>query len=705
MKLSIQRAIVLMAIGLVVATALTLSLANTLQNFSFTSKMENTVEETTKNQIAAGTRAVANIVSTQGESLAQAVEKNLKVAENELARAGGFNLGGGAIRWDAKNQTTGTVTTLTLPEARIGNQPLGQVKNPATTVPVIDSTAALVGDTVTIFQRMNSDGDMLRVATNVINDKEERAIGTFIAAKNEDGSENAVLKAVLTGETYSGTAEVLGQGYVTMYKPLKVNGTVTGMLYVGVKQESVATLRDAVLGNKVGANGYVMTLNTTGAQAGKVRFADDENLHGKTITDVKDANGKAYLVEAIQQAPKLGENEVGTIAFEDPDHGPSAAHFLYYKPWDWTIVAVTRDADFSEATEQIAASRAAMLFTSAIATIFVVIAGALAVLWAARKLTAPILTLRDRMIEIADGDGDLTARVDEDEITEVGQLGHAFNRFISKLAGTIAGVTNSARQVSASTAEVASLTADLERAATQSAQEAAQAGEQAENVADSVRTAAAATEEMSASINEISDSASRAAAIGTEAAQLAADTEVVVTTLGTSSAEIGTVINAITSIAEQTNLLALNATIEAARAGEAGKGFAVVANEVKELAAETSKATEDISSRIEAIQKDAIRAVDAITRISGVVRDINDAQSTIATAVEEQSATTAEVSRSINVAASGVHAFREYVGAVDGSAGGAGEALKQACESTEKLDHTIGGLVDELVGQLETFKI
>jgi methyl-accepting chemotaxis sensory transducer len=158
---------------------------------------------------------------------------------------------------------------------------------------------------------------------------------------------------------------------------------------------------------------------------------------------------------------------------------------------------------------------------------------------------------------------------------------------------------------------------------------------------------------MGASIREISSNANDAARVAAEATAVAASTQEVVEELGRSSREIDEVIRTITGIAEQTNLLALNATIEAARAGDAGKGFAVVAGEVKDLAAETSRATEDITNRISKIQEDTNQAVGAIHRISEIISSINDYQTTIAAAVEEQTATTNEMSHSIAEAATG----------------------------------------------------
>src|SRR5208282_2514698 len=220
-------------------------------------------------------------------------------------------------------------------------------------------------------------------------------------------------------------------------------------------------------------------------------------------------------------------------------------------------------------------------------------------------------------------------------------------------------------------------------------------------VSKNVASVASASEEMQVSIREISKNANDSARVAKNAVSVAHTTNETMKKLGESSREIGNVIKVITSIAQQTNLLALNATIEAARAGEAGKGFAVVANEVKELAKETAKATEDIGAKVQAIQNDAKGAVQAIDEITTVIGRINDIQNTIASAVEEQTGTTNEISRNISETAKG---SSDIASNITGVASAATETQHSAAASL-KAPQEPSQLAVKLAGVVSQFQL
>jgi methyl-accepting chemotaxis protein len=206
---------------------------------------------------------------------------------------------------------------------------------------------------------------------------------------------------------------------------------------------------------------------------------------------------------------------------------------------------------------------------------------------------------------------------------------------------------------------------------------------------------------MQASIREISKSANSAARVAKDAVAVANSTNQTIARLGDSSIEIGKVIKMITTIAQQTNLLALNATIEAARAGEAGKGFAVVAYEVKELAKQTAKATDDIGQQIDAIQVNAKGAVQAIGEVSSVINQINDISYSIASAVEEQTATTGEIGRNVTEAAKGTGDIAKNI---TGVATAARETTKGANE-TQKAALSLSTLASDMQTLVAKFKV
>jgi methyl-accepting chemotaxis protein len=269
----------------------------------------------------------------------------------------------------------------------------------------------------------------------------------------------------------------------------------------------------------------------------------------------------------------------------------------------------------------------------------------------ARTITRPLRVVGRALDAMADGD--LTVAAHWDAKDEVGQMASSFARAQAATRNTVETLATSAEALASSSAQLAGTSHQIADSAEEASSQATLVSAAAEQVSRNIQTVAAGSEEMGSSIGEISRNANEAAKVAAEAVEVAGSTTHTVAKLGESSTEIAEVVKVITSIAEQTNLLALNATIEAARAGEAGKGFAVVATEVKELAQETARATEDIARRVQAIQGDTAGAVEAIAEISGIIGRINDYQLTIASAVEEQSATTGEMNRNVAEAAAG----------------------------------------------------
>ncbi|MGX6603216.1 methyl-accepting chemotaxis protein [Micromonosporaceae bacterium Da 78-11] len=344
---------------------------------------------------------------------------------------------------------------------------------------------------------------------------------------------------------------------------------------------------------------------------------------------------------------------------------------------DLTTSAATQAR--SHAADAAASARTLMIIAGLISLALAALLAALVTRSITRPLGATVATLD------AVAGGDLTVRAPADGADELGTMGRAVNTTLDVLLAAFGTISDNSRTLAAASHELSANAARISGAAGAASGQSDRVAAAAEEVSRSVQTVASGTEEMNAAIREISGSAGLAAGVaanGVDSARAAGET---IGQLGRSSAEIGEVIKLINSIAEQTNLLALNATIEAARAGDAGKGFAVVASEVKDLAQETARATGDIAGRVQAIQHDTEAAVAAIDRITVIIGEVNEHSTTIAAAVEEQTATTAEMSRNIVEAATGSGEIAENVTGIAGSAQITVEQVVESQRTAEQL--------------------
>jgi methyl-accepting chemotaxis protein len=363
------------------------------------------------------------------------------------------------------------------------------------------------------------------------------------------------------------------------------------------------------------------------------------------------------------------------------------------------ITALANKLQISSRAEQAQAESVATLWILGLGIVGTVLSLGVATV-IARQVSLSTSRMAEMIHEIA-GNNLTVADMQITSQDELGRAGVALNEMKNNLHGVIQSISGTAVQVASASEELSSTSQQITANSEETSAQSKVVSSAAAQVSQNLQTVATGAEEMGASIKEIAKNAGEAARVASSAVKVAETTTATVSKLGESSNEIGQVIKVITSIAQQTNLLALNATIEAARAGEAGKGFAVVANEVKELAKETAKATEDISQKIEAIQTDTKAAVEAIASISEVINQVNAISSTIATAVEEQNATTNEMSRNVSQAAQGSGEITSNIAGVAQAA----ESTSRGASDTQKAAQQLVETSAELRRLVEQFRI
>jgi len=369
--------------------------------------------------------------SSSNQVFLKTLENNLQAADYLIDSKGKIRLTSDQVSWTAINQLTKQSQRISLPKVYVGNQWLGQVKSKSRSVPVVDKLEEISGATYTIFQRMNNNGDLLRVATNVIGSDGNRAVGSYIPAHNPDGKQNEVVASVMRGQEYFGRAFVVNKWYLTKYKPLYDNdGRIIGALYVGIPLDEMTELRQSIMDIKLGQTGYVYVIGGKGEQKGRYIISAGGTRDGDDIWESQDENGKYFIQDIVNESVKLNP---GQTYYADYiwDGRVKRVALTYFEEWDWVVGSGAYEDEFQATYVKVNSALKALIVSSLIGGLILIAVMAALSLFVGGRIATPILKIRDVALDIAKGN--LNTEIDVKSKDEVGELANAFREMSDSL--------------------------------------------------------------------------------------------------------------------------------------------------------------------------------------------------------------------------------------------------------------------------------
>ena len=578
----------------------------------------NRLAQLTASRVAAD---IYGLCKVSHDLIQRKIDRELTVAREVIAKHGGIGINEHRpVRWVMQNQFTGEERTMVLPRMKVGNVWLGQNDNPGWETPVIDEAVRLAGGTCTIFQRVNSAGDMLRVAASTVSTAGRREIGTYIPARNPDGQVNPIIAGILSGKGYRSLEYINQIWYLAAYEPLRnKSGEVIGMISAGEKLEAVESLRKTIAAVRIGKGGEVGILGTRGKYQGRYIISRDGQKDGQDAWNLQNKNGRYYIQDMVHKSltapPGQVTSETYSIATPQPRQiDRRIVAVTYFPPYDWFIMVSTREADFYAPAAQTETLLRWLLAAIAVAGLIFLISAAVVAAILGHQVTQLLQLLTSVAKNISAGDlhkarTDLMAEYKKQHRKsgathrrgEMEALLGAFGLMTERLETTLRRKDRSGPQLGRVVPEVA-----------------AQAGTGEKNICETVTPASFASivEDKIASLAEhvsqgtgkaqyhlertIDDTqASRGDLVEMEnslqgLSGLTAKLTTRLTTINDRLSQVSEGVTAMSAIADHANLLALNASITAEKAGDLGKGFVFIAQEAGRLSNETEAAAQRI---------------------------------------------------------------------------------------------------------------
>lgn len=723
-KFTLQRKIIGLAVmAAVLPVVVMMILMGSFQSgvSRLTSKELSDVAMANMNQIA---RDVYGLCETANDLIQRKINNDLNVARNVLKQHQGIEVEKDTVVWDAVNQITKQTQRVVLPKLTTGGVWLGQNRNPAKPTPIVDEVKQLVGITCTIFQRMNENGDMLRVATNVEDLDNRRAISTYIPALMPDGTANPVAAAVLKGQSYRGLAYVVNTWYLTAYEPITdKTGKIIGALYVGEKLEAVASLRKVVMSMKVGKMGYVGVVGGRGEHRGRYIISKDGARDGENIWEQKDVSGNAIIQDLINKALRQPKGE--SFYYEYMWQNPGEPHprkkvssIIYFEPFDWVIVAGTYEDDFFGAIGHVHQMIRSLFLQLILAGGLIIIVSILLAVFLARRLTRPLELTTYLAQKIAIGDlqqtrdelaGAQATKIIRSE-DETGELLRAFQAMTANLDSLIGQVHRSGIQVTTSATEIAASARQLEATVAEQAASTTEVTATSREISATADDLAQTMDGVNISLNETIGMAESGrqdiSKMESAMRELVGATKSIsskLTVINDRANKISHVVITINKISDQTNLLSLNAAIEAEKAGEFGRGFSVVAREISRLADQTAIATQDIQQVVTEMQASVSTGVMEMDKFTDEVRRGVETMATqsgqlarIIDQVRLHGPQFTAVKDGMYGQSQGAQQISEAMGQLSVAAEQTKESLHEFKLATEQLNEAIAGLQSEV---------